>query len=217
MAKRQTLDDAIRAILFDADGVVQHATDDLLPRLEAVMGFVPKDLEAFFADVFDAEAPALIGTADFAERLIPVVGRWGAPGTAQHLAKAWCSIQPDLAVLSVISNLRASGLFCGLATNQQSYRAQHMDDVLGYSSQFDRTFYSCRLGVCKPNEAFFTAMLDQLPFRPAQVLFVDDREENVVSARAAGLTAVQFVTRHHSDTAHGLRSLLEDFTIDVAL
>ena len=51
---------------------------------------------------------------------------------------------------------------------------------------------SCYLGAVKPNHAFYERALAKCALRPEQVLFVDDRPENVEGARAAGITTVQY-------------------------
>ena len=59
--------------------------------------------------------------------------------------------------------------------------------------RFERILASCHLGVRKPDVAFYERLLERLQLDPDQVLFVDDREENVVGARQAGLAAHRFV------------------------
>lgn len=54
----------------------------------------------------------------------------------------------------------------------------------------------------KPDPAIYARAIERFGIAPARSLFVDDREENVVAARAAGFHALRFV-----DEA-GLRTLL---------
>jgi putative hydrolase of the HAD superfamily len=67
-------------------------------------------------------------------------------------------------------------------------------DHSGWSSSFDRRFYSCRLGLAKPDPAVYEAVLDDLGATPRSVLFIDDRAENVLAATALGLQAVRFIS-----------------------
>jgi HAD superfamily hydrolase (TIGR01509 family) len=57
---------------------------------------------------------------------------------------------------------------------------------------FERVLASCHLGARKPDPTFFDALLAALELPAPAVLFVDDREENVAAARAAGLAAHRF-------------------------
>jgi FMN hydrolase / 5-amino-6-(5-phospho-D-ribitylamino)uracil phosphatase len=77
------------------------------------------------------------------------------------------------------------------ASNYSRWVEQLADEVLG--DRFDRVIASCHLGVRKPDERFYRAMLDRLRLSPAQVAFVDDRRVNVEGALAVGMEARRFV------------------------
>jgi putative hydrolase of the HAD superfamily len=208
----------IRAILFDADGVVQHSSgDDLSVQLKRVLGFIPEDLDGFTREVFDVERSALLGRTDFAEGLVPVLAKWGANGVAGTLAAEWwCPVEADQSILDLVGRLRRQGIVCAIASNQQRYRATYMEETLSYKSVFDRSFYSYQLGLVKPDIEYFKAIVAELGYAPEDVLFIDDAERNVAAAQTAGLQAVQFV---HSRTHHALVSmmdLLERFSIVIA-
>jgi len=206
---------SIRAVLFDADGVIQNASRPDLPMgLKRIFGFVPDPLDAFLQDVFDAELPALVGQAELVQTLEPVVSKWGAAGTAAALAEAWWrTIDADPAVLALIARLRQQGILCALATNQHRFRADYMRATFAYDSVFDHSFYSYQLGYAKPDVRYFQTILASLPFAPAQVLFIDDLETNVEAARTVGIEAAQFVHPQSPAAASALRALLETFSV----
>ena len=54
------------------------------------------------------------------------------------------------------------------------------------------TFVSCRTGARKPSPAAYRAAIDGLGRPPADLVFVDDREENCAGARALGIEAIRF-------------------------
>lgn len=213
LASQEDDDPVIRAILFDADGVLQHPTDDLERRLESALGFVPDPLTEFLAEVFDAEGQALAGQVDFVARLEPVLVKWHAQGAGGRLAICWSSIAADEAILTLISRLRRAGYICALTTNQQRYRAAHMASVLGYGQKFDHSFYSCELGYAKPSADYFRAVMRALPFEPQELLFIDDREANVSSAAALGINAVHFVHDQSRAAVTALERVLARFGV----
>ena len=63
---------------------------------------------------------------------------------------------------------------------------------------------SFAVGACKPDRRFYEAGLAALGARPQEVLFVDDREENVAGARALGVMA------HQVASLAGLEKILSD-------
>ncbi len=58
---------------------------------------------------------------------------------------------------------------------------------------FEVQVVSCEVGCAKPAPAIYRIVLDRLQVEPGAALFVDDREENLVAARAAGLRTFHFV------------------------
>ena len=68
-----------------------------------------------------------------------------------------------------------------------------MSEILNYRTHFTQEFYSCSLGVAKPDVAFFEHILYALNLPGNNVLFLDDRPENVEAAIRAGLAAAVYV------------------------
>ncbi len=95
-------------------------------------------------------------------------------------------------MLERIRALRDSGVSCHLASNQEPNRARQMSETLGYRALFEREFYSCRMGVAKPDGAYFEKILHELRLAADRVLFFDDRASNVDGARSVGLLAERF-------------------------
>lgn len=61
------------------------------------------------------------------------------------------------------------------------------------ATRLDRVIASYQLGVRKPDPNFYTKLLGVADLAPEQVLFIDDREENVASAQKLGIASHQFV------------------------
>ena len=197
-----------RAVLFDADGVIQLAPDYLRLRLVQVLGRGPDERETCMDAIFAAEAPALIGAASFEAALEPVLKALNAPCDAAAVLELWRDIACDEAVLALVAGLRARGVYCALASNQERNRARHMSETLGYAGAFDAEFYSCDLGCTKPSAAFFETITRRAGLEPARTLFVDDRLDNVEAARACGFAAEQFVLWKEPDGAAAMARLL---------
>ena len=199
----------IRTVLFDADGVLQRRPAGWRNVLQGIVG-PDRDPDRFLADLFLAETPALCGGRDFADGLTEVRRRWQCRADVSGLLDVWKMIEVDQDVVRVIRGLKRNGLQCHLATNQEAYRAGHMSEALGYKRLFDREFYSCDLGVAKPSEPYFTAILASIGAEPDSVLFIDDRPENVESARGVGMHAAQFVL---DSGANMLQQVLDAFGV----
>lgn len=205
--------DELRAMLFDADGVIQRPSADFRGACGELLGSSGEPLEAFMRELFAVEKPALTGKRDFVEDLMEVLGRHGAAERLNDALAIWTAIEVDTALASAISALRAQGLLCCLATNQQPYRGRYMSETLGYAQLFDREFYSHTLGVAKPDLAYFHAVAEQLALPPGEILFIDDHEANVSAAREAGLLAAVFPGTAELTSAAALRAILAEHGI----
>lgn len=176
----------ISAVLFDADGVIQRPTIDWWSRLTS---FVPTDGAAFVADLMEAEKPSLVGKGDFRDAVADVLRRWNSPVSLEDAVEPWNWFAAEPVVVELIAGLRAAGIGCHLATNQQAYRRAIMQDERGYGEWFDQTFYSCDLGLAKPDPAYFRAILRAIDVPAPSVLFIDDNSANVAGAAEVGLHA----------------------------
>lgn len=188
------------AVLWDADGVIQRPSGDWSSHLTSL---VPSDGDAFLADLMAAERPALVGKQDFRSAVAEVLQRWNSSASLDDAIEPWRWFAAEPAVVALIGALRAAGVGCHLATNQQAYRRAIMQDERGYGDWFDQTFYSCDLGLAKPDPAYFRAILGSLELPASSVLFIDDNEANVAGALSVGLQAELY------DLSAGVPALVE--------
>jgi len=180
-SRNPPLDVPVRAVLFDADGVLQ------LPRSGWLQDFTRLGGASFVIDAFAAEVACLSGGDDLRPRLQALLEAAGTGGTVEQVFDVWHDIVVDSEALALVGRLRGAGLIVGLATNQQNYRGSHMRDVLEMDAHFDRVFYSYEVGHAKPSRDYFEHAVAELGVPAGQVVFVDDAPGNVRAARAAGL------------------------------
>lgn len=197
---------AIHAVLFDADGVLQRPSVRWRTAFAPILGTAdPTLLEPFLEDVLRAETNALCTPNGFEHALTQVLVKWRRTEYLTEVLRALNAIDVYEEVMRVVLALQHAGVLCHIASNQQASRARHMSEVLNYRNLFTREFYSCYLGVAKPDMKFFERVLHALDLRGKNVLFLDDRQENVEAARRAGLAAVAYAGE---SGAQGLRRIL---------
>lgn len=192
------------AVLWDADGVLQHLPAGWEASMRPVVGHLVADVEGFLAEAFAAERPALTGDARWLEVLPGLLEKWGIAHAHDDALRVWLTIEPVLETRDIVERLRAAGVRCYLATNQDEHRGRHMHTTLGYDELFDGCFYSYELRVAKPDPAYFTAVLERLGLPGDAVLFVDDNAANVEAARSVGLRAEKWHVDDGIDTLHAL-------------
>lgn len=181
----------ITTVLLDADGVIQTWSPALRTTAAGLIED-PGKADVFIRELAAAEAPCLRGDRDLRDAFRPVLARWNNAHRMDEVLDMLTLIVPDGEILDVVASMRAKGIRCCLASNQQAWRAAYMSRELGYGQRFEAEFYSCHLGTVKPEPDYFRAVLDRLSEPPARVLFIDDRQTNVESARDCGLCGAQF-------------------------
>ncbi|MBE6480855.1 MAG: HAD family hydrolase [Actinomyces ruminicola] len=183
----------VRAVLFDADGVLQLIGTPWDQALTAGGG------EVFCRRLLAEEGPALRGHEDLRTLLERLAGELSLGATVEQLLELWWQATPDPLAWQVVRDLRTAGYTTVLATNQQHERRAWMRSALGYDGLCDVDAYSCTLGVAKPSPDYFHTVLELVGVRPQEALFVDDNAANIAQAAALGIRTV-----HHPADAGGV-------------
>jgi putative hydrolase of the HAD superfamily len=202
----------IRAILLDADGVVQLPGSGWNASLGVLCGD-PSRADEFRTDVFAAERPCLTGAADFESALAQVLRKWQSCVSVEVALRAWTDIEPAADILDLVRSLRSSGVSVSLATNQQAHRAHFMTNSLGYRVHFDHLLYLCELGFSKPSVEYFSSALAKTAKDPSEVLFIDDHQANVSAARSCSLHGEVF---HLSEGMGRIHEILKGYGLDIS-
>jgi putative hydrolase of the HAD superfamily len=177
-------------VLLDADGILQELPVGWLERMRPYLG---ERAEGFLPDTWHDDRAALRGEADFMETLAAEHTARGLPTTAAQLVPAVAhSIEVHPESMRLVRRLQEAGYAVHLGSNQERHRADFMARTLGYDHVFTTSVYSCRVGHAKPEPAYFTAAAALIGAEPHDIVFVDDRLDNVEGARAAGLRAEQW-------------------------
>ncbi|HEX7182909.1 MAG TPA: HAD family phosphatase [Thermoanaerobaculia bacterium] len=117
--------------------------------------------------------------------------------------------EPYRETLLVVEDLLARNPGVRLMTlnNESAELNLHRIERFGLRPLFSAFLTSCWLGVRKPSRAIFERALGIAQAEAGRVLFVDDRDQNLVPAHAMG-----FQTLHFTDAA-ALEKALQDFRL----
>lgn len=179
----------IRWVLFDADGVLQAMPEGWRDRLLALLGDEPAET---LLQLFAGEQEETLTGGSFRAKVAEVLQRQSVRTDPEQVVESWRHLVVDPGMTARIAELRAAGVRCALATNQQDVRVEHMRSMPEYDGLFDEQFYSAELGLAKPDPAFFSTIVQRLGVPAGDVLFVDDVPANVEGARQAGIHAELF-------------------------
>jgi putative hydrolase of the HAD superfamily len=174
-------------ILLDADGVLQSAEQPFVAALRRIAGSAA---DAWLADTFRVDGPVITGKQEVLPVLAEFLHTVGAEADPREVyTRLWEGIHLHQDVLELVASWRGAGRRVALTTNQDLGRARFMRTGLRLDERFDRSFYSCDLGVAKPSVRFFDRVLTELQAQPEEAVFIDDSVANVSAARSLGIDA----------------------------
>lgn len=182
-----------RVALFDVDGVL------LLPppkwfshHYAETRGLDKKLFDEFFGRHRD---DVVRGRSNYKNLIAANQELWQWDKDPQELLEMWFKFEnhPNVPLMSVIRKLRNRGIFVYLATNQEKYRGAYITERI-FPKDFDGAFISSTLGYGKEDPEFFKLVLKELHTRmpelkPQEVIFFDDVQEYVDSAKSEGIDA----------------------------
>lgn len=196
----------IKAILFDADGVLINS--EMFSRHLAKDYGISTDItDPFFTGPFK---DCLIGNADLKEILPPYLKEWGWEKSVDDFLDYWFESEHkiDEELVQYIQELRGRGVKCYLATNQEKYRVQYMLDKMGFSQCFDKIYASAHLGYRKPAMEFYTKVTEDLGLDKEEILFWDDTQGNIEAAKDFGIKTELYLSfedfKNKMKTIYGL-------------
>jgi putative hydrolase of the HAD superfamily len=120
-------------------------------------------------------------------------------GTLNHKMLGFAGLRPRF-----LTGIRSNG-FVGARERERS--------AYGFEARCDVVLYSHEEGMKTPDPAFYRLACQRLSVSPENVLFVDDRADNVEEARQLGITSILFVTTEQAVAEIGVH-LTEHPSID---
>ncbi len=102
----------------------------------------------------------------------------------------WSHLEEPL--LSWTQSLRVAGFQTALLSNLHLRFSAHIRWNSEWLQLFDHLIFSSEVRLIKPDPAIFLRCLEALRVKPAQTLFIDDRDVNVKTALSLGIYAMKY-------------------------
>ncbi len=190
----------IKAVLWDFGGVILSSPFEAFRHYEAARG-LPSD---FIRTVNTAEPHAnawarLERSEITAEEFDSEFARESAAlGHEVRGAELLELLAGDVReeMVTAIDRVKAAGLATACLTNNIAGGDVSVDgavrpDVAAVMARFDLVLESSKLGVRKPEPAFYTLACEQLAVTPDECVFLDDLGVNLKPAREMGMTTIK--------------------------
>ncbi|WP_425147666.1 HAD-IA family hydrolase [Deinococcus sp.] len=213
----------VRGVLFDRDETIAY-TDPEVYREAAIWAAEQFGLEpgqvgaALRAQWASADGWWTLRTEDDEQAFWKRYGeeladRFGVPSERiGPMLEQWPYqryMKPVAGAREVLSQLKARGLKIGVLSNTMPSIAVTLETV-GLHDLVDVAIATCTLGVHKPQPQAFVLAAALMELEPGELLFVDDKQENVDAARGVGMAALLIDLKgQHQGAIHDLRAVLE--------
>lgn len=106
-----------------------------------------------------------------------------------EILKKSVGADPDMYVL--IDELKGRGIRVGMLSNIDDRYTKLIRDF-GFYKPFEPCLLSCEMGLEKPDPKAYELLLQTIKLPAEEVVFIDDKEENVEAARKMGIDAIRF-------------------------
>ena len=205
----------VKAVLFDYGMVLSGPPDPAAwQRIRTITSLDEAPLHReYWAHRHDYDRGTLTGEA-FWHKAAAGAGIVLTPQQVAELIDAdtdlWSQLNQPM--LDWAQRLQRAGIRTGILSNIGDAMTTGLTRRHAWLKAFDHHTWSYALKLAKPELAIYRAAAEGLATPPANILFIDDRAENIAAAHAAGMQAIQYTdhaTFERDMRERGLAALLE--------
>ena len=115
----------------------------------------------------------------------------GFQGTLEEFSGYFADIFTEIpAMIALQAELRRSGFKTYIFSNTNDLAVEHVKSHFPFFKNFDGYIYSCEVGVMKPDAKIYEAMEQMSGRNGSDIVYLDDRAENVAGGAARGWNAI---------------------------
>lgn len=179
----------IRVVLFDLGNVLVDLGD--VSEMHAMLNTQGEEAEVWLKWLKSPAVAAFdsgkVSFDHFAEALLKEVGSDTDKETFKVAFKAWPRGLFDGA-LSLVDSVKPEYHRAILSNTNAAHWPRLMEEM-GLSGKFHSYYASHLVGATKPDKAIYQHVLEQLQVPPEEILFIDDNQVNIDTARNMGMQA----------------------------
>jgi putative hydrolase of the HAD superfamily len=195
MSRNGQTNGTFRAVILDYGAVLCHQP---LPHeiefMASAFRVTPSEFPALYASSRHEYDRGDLSTSEYWASLARQTGIELAPETLACLRRTdkemWSRINIDMT--NWLATLRPAGYQTALLSNMQQDMIAHLRENFPWLSDFDHQIFSAEVRAVKPDAAIYHHCLKVLKVEPHAAIFVDDRAENIATARSLGIAGFQF-------------------------
>jgi putative hydrolase of the HAD superfamily len=182
----------LKAMVFDAGGVLLNKDVATAAALQRELGLTDEQMDDMHQRFLPLLGAGLIDEARFWQKVSDAYGTRTVSVSENVLGGDYAkNLVINQELYAYIDKLKTRSIRIAMLSDTIPPHVEAMREA-GMYGPFDNLFFSCDIGLRKPDPAIYRYVLSKLELSAAEVGFTDDLETNVTAARAQGMKAVQF-------------------------
>lgn len=170
----------IKAVTFDLDGV--YFTADSFSNFKKSLG-----IDSFPDDLMTSFKKGELTEDQFWDS---VRQKFNLNLSNQEISMLLAdSYQVNQNVIDTVKKVRELGVKTCICTNNFPTRINALNQKFNFLIDFDVQVFSYQVGATKPDPKIFQVLISQSDCLPDEIIFADDKQENVDSAKQLGINA----------------------------
>lgn len=181
----------IKAIIFDIGGVVTFSDfQALYTNFANRIGVLPTFVSQYHKDNWNNLLFGNTGLEQFFQDMKNAGAKDGMDLKSVWLEEALKIRRVNTELLDLIDKLRKNHTV-GVLSNLSPSRLM-VDEYMGIYNHFDFVVLSCQEHLKKPDPKFYALALQKAQVNATETIFVDDKPNNIITAREIGLKDVLY-------------------------
>jgi putative hydrolase of the HAD superfamily len=215
VAHKQNIVSEIKNIIFDLGGVIINL--DIPKTISEFNKLTNKPFESIYSQlqqtpIFDLFDKGQINETDF---FIELNKSLDNPLTDKQLLNAWNAMLLDFPIhrLELLNQLKHRYRIFLLSNTNETHITRFEKDLYqqhGFKNLepfFEKVYYSCRIGMRKPDREIFDFVLNENTLNASETIFIDDSPQHIDGALKTGITA------HLLSKEKDVKSLIEELNL----
>jgi len=191
-----------KIVVFDLGKVLVDFDYSIAARRIAARSSMPIEaIDSFIggSDITVKYELGLVTRREFFERARQAIG-FG--GTFEEFGEFFADIFTEIPpMIALHAELRRRGVSTYIFSNTNDLAVEHIRRNFPFFRNFDGYIYSYEIGAMKPDARIYEALEGLTGRRGAEILYLDDRPENIAGGAARGWRAILHETPEKSRTA----------------
>ncbi|HTJ31172.1 MAG TPA: HAD family phosphatase [Acidobacteriaceae bacterium] len=188
---------ALRAVVFDYGMVLSNPPDMAARReMEVLTGLAAEDFEQrYWVDrlAYDrGDLTALTYWEKFGADAGLSLSKEDLVALSAHDARMWTTT--NAVMLEWQQKLKAAGIRTGILSNMGDNVLERIVEIFAWVEDFDALVWSYQHGMVKPDPEIYQLAAEKIGAPTEEILFLDDRLENIEGAERVGMHGLQFST-----------------------